>query len=290
MNSDELRNKFKELNVWSSDGKRAPHKPLLVLWGIGRCLRGKKRLTSFEDTQRSLTELLRRFGSQQAAKNPHYPFWRLRNSGIWEVPESDRISITPSGDAHRKSLENENAHGGFIEEIYNQLQADQDLATEIAHNLVDAHFTEILQPDILQAVGIERFGVTYRKLRDSSFRKKVLSAYEHQCAICSLSIRFGNKPIGLDAAHIRWHRASGPDEVRNGLALCALHHRLFDYGAFTLTPDLTVEMSAFVTGQGYQDALGRFCSRQIVLLPNDDDLPDQGFLKWHRENVFDSYP
>jgi putative restriction endonuclease len=41
-------------------------------------------------------------------------------------------------------------------------------------------------------------------------------------------------PFALDAAHIRWHQAGGPDIEGNGLALCALHHKTFDLGAFTV--------------------------------------------------------
>jgi putative restriction endonuclease len=44
--------------------------------------------------------------------------------------------------------------------------------------------------------------------------------------------------IAVDAAHIRWHAHGGPGEVSNGLALCALHHRLFDHGAITMREDL----------------------------------------------------
>lgn len=33
-----------------------------------------------------------------------------------------------------------------------------------------------------------------------------------------------------------WHAAGGPDRVRNGLALCKLHHHALDRGAIGLTP------------------------------------------------------
>jgi putative restriction endonuclease len=42
---------------------------------------------------------------------------------------------------------------------------------------------------------------------------------------------------GLEAAHIKWFQAKGPDIEANGLALCALHHKVFDLGAFTILPD-----------------------------------------------------
>jgi hypothetical protein len=46
--------------------------------------------------------------------------------------------------------------------------------------------------------------------------------------------------VALDAAHIRWHQAGGPDEEANGLALRVLHHKLFDLGAFTVKEGMPV--------------------------------------------------
>jgi putative restriction endonuclease len=40
--------------------------------------------------------------------------------------------------------------------------------------------------------------------------------------------------LGLEAAHIKWFQAGGPDIEANGLAMCSLHHKLFDLGVFTI--------------------------------------------------------
>lgn len=48
----------------------------------------------------------------------------------------------------------------------------------------------------------------------------------------------------LEAAHIKWRDHGGPgryiDQENNGIALCGLHHKLFDYGAFTLSDHLEI--------------------------------------------------
>ena len=49
-----------------------------------------------------------------------------------------------------------------------------------------------------------------------------------ECCVCGFSLRLVDGLIGVDAAHIQWHSHGGPDEVPNGLALCALYHRLLD--------------------------------------------------------------
>ena len=72
------------------------------------------------------------------------------------------------------------------------------------------------------------------------FAPTVLEAYLAECCVCGFSLRPVDGLIGVDAAHIRWHAHGGPDEVPNGLALCALHYRLFDLKAITLREDLRV--------------------------------------------------
>jgi putative restriction endonuclease len=55
----------------------------------------------------------------------------------------------------------------------------------------------------------------------------------------------------LEAAHIKWHQAGGPDVETNGVALCVLHHRVFDLGAFTINSQLTILVSEKANGSGF---------------------------------------
>ena len=287
MKPNDLKAHFAKLNVWHANGQRAPNKPLLVLWAIGRCLRGETRMASYRDTDIALTSLLHRFGPPRKRVHPEFPFWRLQNDGIWEVRSIDRITVSSSGDAHVRSLLRGDAHGGFPSDVFAALQADEELAVAIAYSLVDAHFPPTLHNDVRQAVGIDsEFEYICRRRRNSSFSNTVLAAYGHQCAVCSFAVRLGNHPLALEAAHIKWHRARGPDQVRNAIALCALHHRLFDAGAFTLSLDRRVVVATSVTGKGFDDTLGRFDSMMVSLPPTAGDLPDTMFLKWHHREVF----
>lgn len=59
--------------------------------------------------------------------------------------------------------------------------------------------------------------------RDRNFRKKVLEAYDNECAIC----RCGEIHI-LQAAHIKAVNSDGSDDPRNGICLCANHHLMYD--------------------------------------------------------------
>ena len=101
-------------------------------------------------------------------------------------------------------------------------------------------------------------------------------------------LRVGHVPAGLEAAHIQWHTAGGPDIEPNGLSLCALHHKLFDLGAFTLDPaSLKVLFSEHALA-GTRGMTGELRHHGQDLLPPVDPgyLPAPEFLDWNWCNVF----
>ena len=72
--------------------------------------------------------------------------------------------------------------------------------------------------------------------RSPRFRKVVLSAYGHRCAVCGLQMEL------VEAAHIVPHaHRQGKDVVENGLALCALHHKSFDQGLIFADHDYSIQ-------------------------------------------------
>ena len=107
------------------------------------------------------------------------------------------------------------------------------------------------------------------------------------CAVCELGLRLGPQSVTLDAAHIRWHAAGGPDEVMNGLCLCALHHKLFDLGAFTVAAGSgLVRVSDRVNGDGADRVLLAHAGQPVGRLRRADWHPADGFLGWHAAEVF----
>ncbi len=76
------------------------------------------------------------------------------------------------------------------------------------------------------------------RLHQRSFRERVLEAYQHQCAFC----RLRHEEL-LSAAHIvPDSQPRGEPVVKNGLALCALHHCAFDRLFIGLRPDYVIEV------------------------------------------------
>jgi hypothetical protein len=89
-----------------------------------------------------------------------------------------------------------------------------------------------LAPFCLTAKRQEKRLTGERPERSAMFRFRVLKRYGEKCAVCSIS-----NPRLLDAAHIRGVTKEGSDDPRNGLVLCANHHRAFDAAFFGIEPE-----------------------------------------------------
>jgi len=62
MNKSEIRKRIQNLNVWKQGSQRAPHKPLLLLYAMGRGLRNKERMIPYAEIDKDLKKLLIEFG------------------------------------------------------------------------------------------------------------------------------------------------------------------------------------------------------------------------------------
>ena len=124
-----------------------------------------------------------------------------------------------------------------------------------------------------------------RKYRAHDFRSRVLGAYGHRCAFCSVQLNV------LDAAHIvPVADEYSSDATSNGLALCKLHHAAFDRNLVAITESLQIETSEFAVQQlrslerdGGWSAFRRNL-RPAILLPSDRrDYPDRRLVARARQ-------
>jgi putative restriction endonuclease len=285
----EIREKFRELAVWRRGDERAPHKPLLLLLAFGEYRRGANRLLPFADLDPVLRKLLEEFGPPRKSHHPEYPFWHLQSDGVWQLETAGPPMIRETRSNPPKSeLIKLKAAGGLTEGLHNALIADPALLSEIARDLLEEHFPATLHDDILEAVGLDlELAGPGRAKRDPRFRDDVIMSYEYRCAVCGFDMRLGDALVALEAAHIRWHQAGGPSTVDNGLALCSMHHKLFDRGAFTVSTRHQVEVSQLVNGStGVEEWLLSFHGGPVRVPDRPDRVPNLRYLKWHRGEVF----
>jgi putative restriction endonuclease len=280
---------FEKINVWKQGGQRAPHKPLLVLYALGRCYRKEDRMVAYSVADKDLRQLLIEFGPTRKSYHPEYPFWRLQNDGCWELHGAEKVEARKSNtDAKKSELLRYNVHGGFIEEIYSQLYEDYKTLFDIAMRLLEANFPSSVHEDLLQTVGLDVENKDYnRKKRDPHFRERILRAYEYRCAICGFDVRIGDSLVGLEAAHIKWFQAGGPDIESNGVALCSLHHKLFDRGVFSITDSMCIQVSERAHGKrGFEEWLKIFHGEKINFPQRPSYFPEEKYLHWHVREVF----
>ncbi len=286
MDRESIIQKFQDLNVWKSGGERAPHKPLLLLYAIGKLLNSETEYIPFAEAEKELKDLLKEFGPWCQRYHPEQPFWRLQNDDIWQVSDAHRIQQTASGDAYVTDLR-EYGVGSFPAAIAEKLKSDLGLVFEITGRLLASHFPISYHEDILQAVGIELSFGSFWQPRDPKFRHRILDAYNHECAICGFNVTLRARPVALEAAHIKWRMADGPDIAENGMALCSLHHKLFDRGAFALSEELTIVVSEDADGSaGFEEWLMRFHGKEISFPHSQMDYPNEEFIDWHLREVF----
>ena len=154
----------------------------------------------------------------------------------------------------------------------------------IEHGPVNtADFPEFAEePATFERPLVER--VTSRPFRDAAFSDVVKSAYGNTCSVTGLQILNGGGRSEVQAAHIRPVSASGPNSVRNGLALCSTIHWMFDRGLLSLTDDYTILTGAGAVPQPIQRLINP--GGKLRLPVRQEFWPHPQFLRFHRETVF----
>lgn len=306
LSADQIRQLFRNIRrAPSREARYAPHKPLLLLMALARLQQGQPRQFSFKTVEPELKQLLTEFGPSNAPNTRHLPFWHLHTDEqgkLWELRLPAELQQHPRGTAPGLTvMRRDDLSAGLSAEVEQGLRAHPGLVVEIARGLLQDSFPETLHEDIAQAVGLDltetaqaardgedTFSYSQRRQRNKAFRDRVLRAYEYRCCVCGFDLRLGHMPAGLEAAHIHWHTVGGPDIEPNGLSLCALHHKLFDLGAFTLEPSslrIVFSEHAMSGGRGMTGEL-RHHGQDLLRPVSIDAAPGARFLQWNWRNVF----
>jgi len=168
MDREEIVRRFQAIKVWKRHGVSAPHKPLLVLYALGKLLRGESRLIPFSEVDEALGSLLKEFGPKDSRQGTIFPFWRLQKDGIWEIPAARKVRENSRGDAVRSDLLQNNVTGGIKKSIARRIRKDPVLMCEVISDLLCAHFPSPDHARILEAVGIQTTLIDDLGLGDSA--------------------------------------------------------------------------------------------------------------------------
>lgn len=121
-----------------------------------------------------------------------------------------------------------------------------------------------------------------RRVRDSAFAGLVKENYDETCVVCGESRETPGGTPEVEAAHIYPKSENGADDVRNGLALCKLHHWAFDNGWLAVSDDYELLVKDVPEREGYYE-FKQLEGNTLVFPESLDVPPDRVYLEAHRE-------
>ncbi|MCQ4040549.1 phosphorothioated DNA-binding restriction endonuclease [Streptantibioticus rubrisoli] len=301
MRHDELLDALTRLKTAPVGGRRAPHKPLLLLWLFGRYVATGSSAVAYADAEEPVSRLINDFGPSVVSASAQrqraaMPFVHLERT-LWQLLDDSERPIGPEVRESGNLLRSRGAIGRLRPEV-ELLLADPGTLAAAVRVLLDRHFTPALEPLICGGAGLDLTSledaarslpprVPRARTRRSGFAEEALRAYAFACAMCGYDGALGRNPVGLEAAHVRWHSQHGPDELRNALALCALHHALLDLGVLGLTVDMRIRVSGlYVARNEAGRAVDALAGRRLAAPRPGNPSVDPAFVAWHDQQVF----
>ena len=302
---------------WSAQTcHRAPHKPLLLLAVMDFFAQGTITSNLIELTP-DLGELFTLYWARvmppDRRGNLALPFFHLQSDEFWHlVPRPGKEAVLAAARQIRSINQlRETVLGARLDDELYTLLGVEESRDLLRTALVQTYFAPEIQPELVEqgAINIESFHYgqkllerartqqlqegltdedTYRPaVRDQGFRRAVVTAYYHRCALCGIRMLTPYGHTVVDAAHIVPWSVSHNDDPRNGMALCRLCHWTFDEGLMSVSARYVVIASRqLATGDNVPAHLSALNGRGIIGPVEQFLWPDLEALSWHRQHVF----
>ena len=300
--------------MWSGvTAHQAPHKPLLLLCVLDLLDSGGISSNLVEITE-DLAELFGQywervlpFGRQG---NLALPFFHLQSEGFWHLlPRHENTRIGPQITSLNRLQEE--ILGARMDEALYDLMRLKESRDRLRSVLIETYFSPETRRPIVEQSAINRGAFFYSEellrrpedprveetlsvdeayrpaVRDQGFRRAIVTAYLHRCALCGIRVRTPDGRTAVAAAHIVPWRETKDDRPVNGMALCRMCHWVFDEGLMRVSSEYEISTSPQLTAidnlPGY---LTNLEGRGIVGPSRKTFWPDAESLRWHHENVF----
>jgi putative restriction endonuclease len=301
--------------TWTDATKgKAPHKPLLLLAVLDLVHRGV--ITSpFIAVTGDLVELnelfnlyWRRIIPLGQTSSIAFPFSRLDREPFWELVPQPGEAITPAiiNNTSSVSYLRKHALGAKLDEDLFHIMQSGEGREALREALLQSCFSPEAAALLREQSIINREAFDYSRLlekkshlplvkeiveadnyraaaRDQGFRRIVVKAYDHRCALCGIRIVTPDGHTVVEAAHIVPWSKSRNDDIRNGMALCPTCHWGFDEGMLGVTDSYTVITSrAIGIDPNVPGLLSMLSGRGIIPPAERDHWPALECLAEHR--------
>ena len=272
------------------DGKRAPHKPFLLLIIIemiegGELYQNNIAFSEIENKFSFFENLIEAFNESNESQNwrpsIHNPFFHLKTNGFWHLDPSELQSKPANTTPTVHQLRNANAsvklddhlfvllvmpeyreifRQTIISTYFSNIRSKVEKVIEEQRMLRWKHIEGTIEGYSEQLIqNTQHPFSTHREaellqtetpIRSAGFRRAIMQIYEYTCSVCKLNIRASSGESMTDAAHIIPFSISYNDDIRNGISLCKSHHWAFDTGLISVSDAYQVVVSPSMTEQG----------------------------------------
>lgn len=307
--------KFSQLRIDRSHGRPAPHKPIMLLSIIELIERGVISLNEIELTPEIVSTFLNywNFLYPEQKGIVALPFFHLKSDGFWHLLPNTGYEKAFKLIRHIKSsyhIRDMVKYACLDNELFALLLSDKN-RTLFRRVIINEYFDNEERKRLIQAINLSRevmkyehlliaeAGVPYNtnkpkesirfkaKVREAGFRHVIMSIYNYTCSVCNMRILTLEGASVVDAAHIVPFSVSANDDIRNGIALCKLHHWSFDEGLISIDDSYRVMTTPLLSAQRPTEWLLTELSNKQIMLPQNETLyPAQVALHYHRENKF----
>jgi putative restriction endonuclease len=302
---------------WSAATRhRAPHKPLLLL-AITDLFAQRSINANLIEITAELGELFTLYWARvmppDQRSNLALPFFHLKSDGFWHlVPRPGKESFLGAVRQIRSVNQlQETILGAELDDELYALFCIEESRNLLRAVLIETYFAPEIQPALVEqgTVNVEAFRYSQTLLeqartrqvkeglvdeegyrlaaRDQGFRRAVVIAYDHRCALCGIRMLTSDGHTVVDAAHLVPWSISHNDDPRNGMALCRLCHWSFDEGLMGVSSQyLVITSPQLAANHNVPGHLLTLAGRGIIGPIEKPLWPDLDALSWHRQRVF----
>ena len=290
----------------------SPHKPLLLLAVVDRFAEGsieENRIPLDPALGDPFSEYWRAVMPIDHPPNIALPFYHLTSEGFWHlIPSSGHEAVVESGRRLRSTrLLHEHTDGARLDDSLFELMQNEEDREPLRRTLIETYFAEDVHEVLYEKGHVHEKAYRYSRrllnlvqseekaevdepeapVRDKGFRRVIVEAYDHRCAVSGIRILTADAHTAVDAAHIVPWSESHNDDPRNGIALNKLCHWAFENGLITISPEYTIRTSSELTASYNTTGMLDTLDGRSPHLPEEDALwPDPEYLEQHRENIF----
>lgn len=255
-----------------------------------------------------------RIVGNERESNSIMPFYHMCSEGFWRLVDDHGVApnlrLMNRNEVFRQ-IKSQTLFAQLNEDLFQLLQ-DSESRDALRRVLIENWFSPEIRPTVVEVSHITTSSFAYSRdllnrsrgrftlqeaplpeeqyateVRSTAFRRVVVDAYQHTCALCGIRIVTPEGRTAVAAAHIVPWSHSHNDDPRNGMALCGLHHWIFDQGLITVTPKYIIRTSPVLALNEQHAASVLMLNGKAIYKPTDQALwPASVALHWHMERIF----